>query len=69
MTNDKHEKHNTWIMACDHVIKNNNEAIKEQFPDLLCESCVDNMANDVLPNEVHLVCKNCILSNLTRKIY
>ena len=63
-------------MACTHVLEQMNEADPEQFPDLLCKDCIKIMASadvndfqsrkDHLPAEVHLVCRNCVLSKVAK---
>ena len=66
-------------MFCTHITEGYEEAVKEQFPDLLCKSCVNRMAEgeenmpqyelkNFLPKEVSTGCNNCILSKLARSV-
>ena len=56
-----------YVMACIHVLEDNQGASDDQFPDLLCENCCNRMIDNDLPNEVHLVCRNCVLKKVARK--
>jgi len=66
-------------MFCTHVVNDSEEAVQEQYPDLICQECVNIMAegnermseyelSQCLPKEVHVGCRNCMISKLARNM-
>ena len=73
----KEHDHTELIMMCNHVIFDHKpiglmeESIKKET--MICQNCIDIMTNTEkpslknLPNDVHLMCKKCILEKLNKK--
>ena len=65
------KKNHVLVMCCNHVLDENETPSPGQYPDLLCQKCIDKMleANfddpksmeEHFPSEIHLACRNCIL--------
>lgn len=68
-----HDHKQNLIMTCTHVI-DENQPIGEMYDEiksdtLICQKCIDKMTIEPLdeinlPDEVHLVCKNCVIEKL-----
>ena len=70
-----HDHKQNVIMACTHVI-NEKQPIGEMDDEiksdtLICQKCIDKMTIEPLdeknlPDEVHLLCKDCVMEKLRK---
>ncbi len=78
MEKNNEHKHEL-IMACVHVLEENKPIgdIEDEIKDstIICQKCIDKMCPEGkepternLPDEVHLVCKYCIVEKLRNNL-
>ena len=63
-------KHDELIIVCSHVLKECKEPMRDEFPDLICLSCQQTLADETLPlpKETGLMCKECVKKYTYRKL-
>jgi len=70
-----HDHQKNLIMTCTHVVDENqpigdmDDDIKSET--LICQKCIDKMTIESmneknLPDEVHLLCKDCVMEKLKK---